>query len=235
MAIGVQYRSDEYQYRADEALRRNLPDGRPDIIGFEAADDIDADDHNTDVYVEAAIPLLADLPGVESLETVLGFRHSEYASAGGVDAWKAELLYQPATAVRLRGSYQRAVRVPSIFELFLPGTQGEWFVFEPEPCAVDSAQATLTTGPDRQQVEALCIAQGVPAELLPDFPWETIVTTVGGNPDLDPETADTLTAGIVVRPGFESSWVRDLQFTIDWYRIEIDDAVTFIDALTAVR
>jgi outer membrane receptor protein involved in Fe transport len=44
-----------------------------------------------------------------------------------------------------------------------------------------------------------------------------------------------LTAGIVVRPRFESSWVRDLQFTIDWYRIEIDDAVTYIDALTAVR
>ena len=73
------------------------PDGAADIVGFEAAADIDADDHNTDVYVEAAIPLLAGLPGVESLETVLGFRHSDYASAGGVDAWKAELLYQPAT------------------------------------------------------------------------------------------------------------------------------------------
>ena len=61
-----------------------------------------------------------------------------------------------------------------------------------------------------------------------------ILTTIGGNPDLDPETADTVTAGIVVRPGFESPWVRDLQFTIDWYRIEIDDVVTFVDAGTAV-
>ena len=233
MAIGVQYRSDEYEYRADEALRRVLPDGRPDIsAGIGAGEDIDADDHNTDVYVEAAIPLLAGLPGVESLESVVGFRHSEYASAGGVDAWKAELLYQPVTAVRLRGSYQRAVRAPSIFELFLPGTQGEWFVLESEPCAANSRQRD---GPDGPRVEALCIEQGVPAELLPDFPWETMVTTAGGNPDLDPETADTLTGGIVVRPGFESSWVRDLQFTIDWYRIEIDDAVTYIDALTAVR
>jgi outer membrane receptor protein involved in Fe transport len=232
MAIGVQYRGDEYQYRADEALRRKHQDGGADIIGFEAADDIDADDHNTDVYIEVAIPLLAGLPGVESLESVVGFRHSEYASAGGVDAWKAELLYQPVTAVRLRGSYQRAVRAPSIFELFLPGTQGEWFVFEPEPCASNSRQRN---GPDGQRVEALCIEQGVPAELLPEFPWETVVTTAGGNPDLDPETADTLTAGIVVRPGFESSWVRDLQFTIDWYRIEIDDSVTYIDTLTAVR
>ncbi len=125
MAVGLQYRSDEYQYRADEALRIILPDGLPDIItGIGAADDIDADDHNTDVYVEAAIPLLADLPGVESLETVLGYRHSDYASAGGADAWKAELLYQPATAVRLRGSYQRAVRVPSIYRVVLAWRTG---------------------------------------------------------------------------------------------------------------
>ena len=37
IAIGVQYRSDEYQYRADEALRRIHPDGAADIIGFECA------------------------------------------------------------------------------------------------------------------------------------------------------------------------------------------------------
>jgi iron complex outermembrane recepter protein len=231
MAIGVQYRSDEYQYRTDEALRRKHQDGGADISAFEAADDIDADDHNTDVYVEAAIPLLAGLPGVESLETVLGFRHSDYSSAGGVDAWKAELLYQPATAVRLRGSYQRAVRVPSIFELFLPRTRGEWFLFRPEPCVPDSFQRT---GPDGPRVEALCIAQGVPAELLADFPWEIVVTTDGGNPELEPERADTLTTGIVVRPGFGSPWFRNLQFTVDWYRIEIDNTVEFINTLNAV-
>jgi outer membrane receptor protein involved in Fe transport len=225
MAIGVQYRSDEYEYRADQVLRGG------DVVGIPAADDIDADDHNTDVYVEAAIPLLAGRPGVESLETVLGYRHSDYASAGGVDAWKAELLYQPVTALSLRGSYQRAVRVPSIFELFLPGTEGFAFVFRREPCSADSEQRD---GPDRQQVEALCIAQGVPATLLPDFFEDGIYTTVRGNPDLDPETADTLTTGIVVRPRFESEWLRDLQFAVDWYRIEIDDSVTFITTLEAV-
>ena len=131
-----------------------------DIVGFEAADDIDADDHNTDVYVEAAIPLLADLPGVESLESVLGYRHSDYASAGGVDAWKAELLYQPVTAVRLRGSYQRAVRVPSIFELFLPGTSS-FVEFDPLR-ALQRVDSEQRDGPDAQQVEALCVEQGVP-------------------------------------------------------------------------
>ncbi len=232
MAIGVQYRNDEYRYHADDTLRTILGDGLPDIVGFEAADDINADDHNTDLYVEAAIPLLADRPGVESLETVLGYRYSDYASAGGVDTWKAELLYRPADAIRLRASYQRAVRVPSIFELFLPGTASDVELFAPEPCSVDSNERN---GDDAPQVEALCIAQGMPAALLPDYTSRSFATTVGGNPDLGPEKADTVTAGLVVRPNFESAWIRDLQFTIDWYRIEIDDVVTFVDAVSAVR
>ena len=231
MAVGIQYRRDTYKYRADEALRRILPDGGADIVGFELASDIDADDHNTDLYVEAAIPLLANLPGVRSLETVLGYRYSDYASAGGVDTWKAELLYQPATALRVRGSYQHAVRVPSIFELFLPGTSNFVFFDPPEPCSFDSDQRR---GSDAALVEALCVAQGMPVEVLPDYSVSDVPTTIGGNPDLEPEAADTVTIGIVVRPGFESPWARDLQFTFDWYRIEIDDVVTLVDAATAV-
>ena len=147
-----------------------------------------------------------------------------------MDAWKAELLYQPVTAVRLRGSYQRAVRVPSIFELFLPGTVEASSTFDPpSPAACPANSGTWSD--DAQLVEALCVEQGVPVELLPVYDEFEVLTTVGGNADLDPEKADTVTAGIVVRPGFESSWVHDLQFTIDWYRIEIDDVVTLMDTV----
>ena len=230
MALGVQYRKEEYEYRADDALRKVLPDGNPDIIGTALGDNIDAEDHNVDMYVEAAIPLLADLPGVQSLETVLGFRRSDYASAGHTDTWKAELLYQPVMAFRLRGSYQRAVRAPSINELFRPATS-DFGLFLPsgEPCSWNRV------GPDRQQVEALCIEQGVPAEVLPDFYSEQIPITVRGNPDLAPEVGETLTAGLIVRPGFEQAWLRELQFTVDWYQIEIENAVTDVDAVTAVE
>jgi outer membrane receptor protein involved in Fe transport len=231
MALGVQYRKEEYEYRADDALRKVLPDGGADISGIALGENIDAEDHNIDMYVEAAIPLLADLPGVQSLETVLGLRRSDYASAGHTETWKAELLYQPVTALRLRGSYQRAVRVPSMNELFQP-TTSDIRVFVPgEPCSVNSLERD---GPDRQQVEALCIQQGVPAQALPDFFSDRIPTTVSGNPDLAPEVGETLTAGVIVRPGFEQPWLRELQFTIDWYQIEIENSVEYVDAVTAV-
>jgi outer membrane receptor protein involved in Fe transport len=47
-----------------------------------------------------------------------------------------------------------------------------------------------------------------------------ITTTTGGNPDLAPEEADTVTAGFVFQPqntGF--------QFSVDWYEIDVDGFV----------
>ena len=117
----------------------------PDIIGFNASDDIEGEDDNTDLYVEASIPLLADRPGVRSLEAVVGYRYSDYASAGGADAYKAELLYRPVDALRLRSSYQRAVRAPSVYELYLPQLPAFFFSpdFEPlDPCEAGSAERT---------------------------------------------------------------------------------------------
>ena len=119
-AFGVFYKEDKYQYTASPVASVFLPDGRPDIQGFDASDDIQGDDHNFDVWGEVLVPLLRDVPGAQSLEAVLGYRLSDYASAGSFDSWKAELLYQPVEAIRLRGSYQQAIRAASVFELYLP-------------------------------------------------------------------------------------------------------------------
>lgn len=43
----------------------------------------------------------------------------------------------------------------------------------------------------------------------------------GGNPDLRPELADTITAGFVYRP----DWLPNFSASIDYYKIEIEDAI----------
>ncbi|NMP30745.1 TonB-dependent receptor [Thalassotalea sp. M1531] len=50
--------------------------------------------------------------------------------------------------------------------------------------------------------------------------------TVGGNEQLTPEEADTLTFGIV----YEPSWFDGFSVTADYYRIEIDNAITKVDS-----
>ena len=120
LALGAMYKRDEYFYEADPIGSVVLEDGFPDIQGFNASDDIEGSDHNTDIFLEVAVPLLRDVTAVKRLEAVIGYRHSEYESAGGADAYKAEFLYDPVQALTLRTSYQRAVRAASVFELFHP-------------------------------------------------------------------------------------------------------------------
>ena len=60
-----------------------------------------------------------------------------------------------------------------------------------------------------------------------DDPADQARGFAGGNPDLDPETADTLTVGVVLTSLFASRWLDRLQVSLDWYSIEIDDAIAF--------
>ena len=131
---------------------------------------------------------------------------------------------RPAARIRTRSSstsgripqscgavrYQHAVRAPSVEELYSPEIAGQFVVPIPDPCSVSSPQRT---GPDQQQVEALCLAQGLPPALLPtyNFVLRRVDGVSGGNPDLEPEEADTLTVGIVLDPSFEHPALADLQ------------------------
>ena len=50
--------------------------------------------------------------------------------------------------------------------------------------------------------------------------------TTRGNPSLDPESANTTTAGVVYSP----SWAEGLRLSVDWYQIEIDGLIGVIQA-----
>jgi iron complex outermembrane recepter protein len=231
-AIGLMHKRDRFSYTADPIAAQILPDGRADIVGFNARDDVSGEDDNTDVYVEVLVPLLVDRPGAVSLDAGLGYRHSQYDRAGGADAWKAELLYRPADPLRIRGSYQNAIRAPSIAELFTPQLPTFFNLGPPrDPCEAGSA---ARNGPDAAAVEALCLAQGIPPDLLPDLelPFGIVTGFAGGNPDLSPEEADTWTFGFVWTP---TPRVGQLQAAIDWYRIEVDNAIARVPAVEIIN
>ncbi len=227
-AFGIFYKEDRYEYSASPVASVFLPDGRPDIQGFNASQDIRGNDHNIDLYVEVLLPVFAGMPGVRSFETVLGYRLSDYASAGSFDSWKAELLYEPIDGIRVRGSFQEAVRAASVYELYLPQLPAtfDYFFFEQgvEPCDVRSAQRN---GPDAPSVEALCLEHGVPEDALPTFRAPDFTSGVaGGNPDLGPEEATTTTVGMVWTSRMTDSLLANLQISLDWYRIDIADRIT---------
>jgi outer membrane receptor protein involved in Fe transport len=82
-------------------------------------------------------------------------------------------------------------------------------------------------GPNGAQIEAICIAQGLPAAIIDEFQHTTtaLPTATGGNADLDAEKADTYTVGMVWSPDLGN---QGLNVTLDYWNIEIDDVIKTI-------
>ena len=234
-AFGVFYKEDKYQYTASPVASVILeasdivPFDRADIQGFSASDDIKGDDHNLDVYAELLVPLLRDAPGAESLEAVVGYRLSDYASAGSFDSWKAELIYQPidarATARFLpagRSGGQRVRALPpatarDLRFLLFSGSGGS--VRRRQPGEDRAGQRAGRGVVPRAGHTAHRSCQ---ASLGSDF---VSGGKTGGNPDLGPEEATTSTIGVVWTPPLSSALFSNLQVSLDWYEIDIADKI----------
>lgn len=59
----------------------------------------------------------------------------------------------------------------------------------------------------------------------------TILATTRGNPNLDPEDAETITAGFVATP----DWLEGFSASVDWYYINIKGAIATISAEDELR
>jgi len=68
--------------------------------------------------IELNIPLLRGLPGIELLSFDGAYRYTHYSTAGPANTWKIALDWQMIDDIRLRGSYSRDIRAPTLFDLF---------------------------------------------------------------------------------------------------------------------
>jgi outer membrane receptor protein involved in Fe transport len=130
--------------------------------------------------------------------------------------------YSPISDLRIRGMYQRAVRAPSVNELFAPQVTG-LSNLTTDPCqgALINAGQANTAG----TLSNLCRLTGVPTGVIGSLPTPSsgqVNVLTGGNPNLGPEVATTATVGFVYQPEF----VDNLRFTLDYWNIEIEDAIT---------
>lgn len=231
--VGYMYKEDSYEFSPDATLSRRLPDGRFDIAGFNAALPVKGDTDSNELFTEILIPILADMPGADRLEATVGYRYADYSTVGGVDSYKGELMWRPIAPISVRGSYQRAVRAPSVSELFSPQVPNFPSYSNPDPCSITSA---ARTGANAAAVRNLCLAQGIPASLIDSYNYNNtqVEGLAGGNPDLIEETADTFTAGITFQSPSSNPWLSAFQVSVDYYSIEIEDYVTSVPARTFI-
>jgi len=69
---------------------------------------------------EVNVPILKDLPLVQSLSADIAGRHTEYSTSGPVDTWKIGLDWHVSDDFRLRATNSIDIRAPTLNDLFSP-------------------------------------------------------------------------------------------------------------------
>jgi outer membrane receptor protein involved in Fe transport len=176
------------------------------------------------LYVEFAVPLLAGVAGAERLDLSLSARWSDYDTFGSTTNGKLGLEWQPIDDLLIRATYSEGFRAPNIDELF--AGQGDSYPQIFDPCA--DMLGIYGGVPASSEIVNNCISQGVPADGSYEQINSQIRITVCSNPNLTPETSDSITAGLVYSP----SWIDGLDITLDFYNIELTNTVSSVGSQT---
>lgn len=207
--FGAEYREETFSRTADEVYAQGLLLGQGGTTKS-----LNGEYDLTEFYTEVSLPILEDAPFAKSIAVDLGYRWSDYSTSGAEPTYKLALDWNVTDDWKIRTSYNRAVRAANNGELFANQSTGLWG--GTDPCA--TATPTLTA--------AQCANTGVSASQygnVSESPASQYNGFFGGNPDLDPEIADTITFGIVANP-FEG-----FNFSIDYWDIELEDAIGAIN------
>ena len=254
VALGADYRRDNFSFTPDSVLSTPdisnlgtpLQNKAPGVVGFNAQNPLHGSTDVYEIYGEVLVPILKDLPFVHSLNVTLGGRFSDYSTIGGINTWKINAEWRPIEQVLVRGGFQKAIRAPNISELFAPQGQnfpsiGPAVTSAGGPAGLNSGDPCDTrnvyrTGSSGAQVRALCLTQGVPTSVVDTYVYNNtqIQGTTGGNPNLIQEDADSFSVGVVWQPKFEMELFSRVSMSLDYYSIDIKNAVGTVTASTAV-
>jgi len=229
VAFGYEWREEKSNFNSDALAQSGLTSGNttPNVAGEYDVGEL---------FMEAIVPLVAGAPMAEYLGLELAYRYSDYSTIGGADAYKAYLDWSPVESLKIRGGISTAIRAPNIGELFDPGS--ETFRDFVDPCAFGGAGGQSATGnpldvytEQSAAVQANCAQINGSATL---DPFANNIRSAGGlaagNPDLEQEESEAVTFGFVYSPSF----LEGLNVTVDYYNIEIDNAINEFTAQTTV-
>lgn len=190
-----------------------------------------------EAFGEIRFPILKGVPFAEELTLEAAGRVSDYnvGNTGTVYAYNVGLIWAPIKDIRLRASYQKSVRAPTLGDLFTQPSQTFNNIFA-DPCG----QQNINNNPNRV---ANCAAAGVPTTQT--FTVGGVTTTEPftnraasgvsaanqGNAGLQEERGTSFTVGAVIQPQF----LPGFSLSVDYYNIEIKDVIFTLTPQTVLE
>ncbi len=192
-AAGYGYWAQRYTYSPDSAKQIDAVTGN---TGAGTSGSL----YNNSIFVEVFAPVFDN--GEQAVDLKAGVRYDDWNVFDADTTWQLGIEFQAVDALKLRATAGTVFRAPTIDDLF--GGQIDSFPTYVDPCAQGG---TLPPG---------CTGPGVQLD-------NQVLARVGGNPNLQPETGDTLTAGLVWAPELP---VGDGTLTLDYWDIQIEDGIS---------
>jgi len=174
-------------------------------------------------YLELLVPILKDLPLVNSLNVDAGVRHNDYSLFGKSTKADFKVEYRPIRDLLLRGTFSQVLRVPTINDIAAAPLNTS--VTFNDPCN-GLTQAKVNSNPNL----ALACA-GVPRDGTFKEPNGQITGLNESNPNLKPETGKVKTGGFV----YEPSYVQGLSLEVDYWDYHIDGLITTLDSNYSIQ
>ena len=204
VVFGAEYRKESLQFSSDSAFSTG------DLAGQGAATlPVSGSFDVKEFFTEVRIPIAQD-SWVYDFTITGGYRYSDYSTGVNTDTYKIEGEFAPIRDIRIRGGYNRAVRAPTVQDLFAPNLVA--LDGSSDPCAGFVITAANTG----------CLAQGLTVgQFVAPNPADQYNGFVGGNISLNPEVADTYTAGVVLTPTFLPGFTA----SVDYFNIDISQAI----------
>ena len=229
--VGFEYREDYLGRLSDDISKISGGRGLTGTGGatLPIAGEIEVEE----VFMEMSMPLITGQPMIQELGLTAGYRYSDYTTTGNgvsntfdADTYFAGLSWAPNDEVRFRVNQSVAIRAPNVFDLYVGINTG---LVELSPVNGDGDQCS---GPNPVATQAQCANTGLSAAQYgtvdPSAAGQFNLIT-GGNPNLVAERGETTTFGVVITP----SMIEDLTIAIDYFDIEVTDAIGSVPAQTS--
>jgi iron complex outermembrane receptor protein len=204
MVVGFEYRDEDFDESYDEQSRAGNVAGT-----FGSFEPLSGARAVKSLFAESVIPLL------DSLELDLAARYDDYNDFGTTLNPKASLAFRPLDSLLLRASWGQGFQAPSLYDLYAaPSAFDSSGTIDTWRC---SQTPQDTDGDGRANVPQDDLPIGHPCNFNNEF-----TAVEGGNRDLNPIESSQWSLGFVWSP------IDSLTLNVDYYRIEIDNAVALL-------
>lgn len=224
MNAGYETRRERARFTPDLGSSLTITRG-----GFATYTETGGQSETQEFFGEVFVPVVSrdmDIPFLNRLEFNGSVRRVEEDnsdinslgdSSNDSTAWEIGGRWSPLSDLTFRASTTRAIRSPSLVELYTPEVGS--FSMAQDPCD----QRYSNAGADPATRRANCAAAGLnPDTFISNAVSATIPIVTSGNSALTPEESKAYTIGLVYQP----NWIDRLALTVDYFNIEIQDRIS---------